>query len=306
MCWNTVRETLISAVALTRDSSAGTAWVDQLPSAADGDLLGVCLAIDLISGATKPETVAQIVDDVRDEDGDARSKFYQAVNRCVPSVRCQSRLTLSTPDAVSYMRIIELGDFILYYLRPVYPYTTDPADVATVRRLFLRRTPRPLGDITNPWSGRHQIVWVIPEQEVQAALTRSVTGNDAAVELADRLGLALNGGVGPGNALELIAVTYPTSFESDHGIQCHQPTTFDANWSAPGTLYVSHGRNDGWGRTRSCSGTRQQMPERVHSELPRLTDGFSLTPIGVAPPPSTDRSAILDEACHRLDTAAGI
>lgn len=304
MCWQAARETLMGAVVLTRNSSAGTAWLEQLPDAVDGDLLGICLAIDLISGAIASKTIAEIIDDLPDGNGDARSKFYDAVNRRVPSVRCQSQLTPTTVEPTSYVRVIELGDFILYYLRPTYPYTTDPADVATVRRLFLQRTPRPLGDITNPWSGRHQIVWVVPQQEVQNVLVASANANVAAAELADRLGLALNGGVGPNNALELLAVTYPLSFESDHGIRCHQPTSLDANWGNLETLYVSHGRDDGWGRTRSCGGTRPGMPERVHSEIPRLNDGFTLSALGVTAPPSTNRSNILDDACGRLTVAA--
>jgi hypothetical protein len=302
MPWEEVQNVLMGAIALMRDEAAGKSWLDGLPTSEDGDLLGICLAIDVVSDATPKSVLAGALDGLG-VGLDSRSRFHDAVNNHAPTLRCQSQLMPKTPEGVVYVRILELGDFIEYYLRPVYRYTTDPSDVATVRRLFLRKTPRALGDIRNPWSGRHQVVWVLPQREVLEAIKPPRSADDAATELADRLGLALKGGVGPGNGLELVAVTYPATFEADYATRCRQPRVFDAAWEAPGTLYMSHGREDNWGRTRSCTGTKPQMSERVHPELRSISDAFSLTHVGVARPPATDRSTMVLEAYERLKAA---
>jgi hypothetical protein len=79
---------------------------------------------------------------------------------------------------------------------------------------------------------------------------------DAATVLNDALGL----GFPPrSSGAELVAVQYPRGVPTD----CGQPRTLHADWEGL-NFFMPYGRQDGWGRTQSCSGTLSPMRERVH------------------------------------------
>ena len=284
-----------------REPAVGVKWVECLSTSEDGELLGICLAIDLEAESVTPSQIALVLDGVS-KNKDARAGFYAAVQHHEPTVRCASRHLADPADFEAvYVRIMELGDFITYYLKEPYGYNTEPADVETVRKLFLRAEGRTLGDINPPWSGKHQIVWVVSRRDILGDGPPRVLGDDAAANLADILGLGMKGGVGPGNSLEIVMVVYPPDFEMTFATRCRQPTAFDANWETAGTLYMSEGRGNAWGLTRSCSGRPDGLPERVHPELARIDRSFVLYPLGVTIPPKVDRTRMNDQAYDRLE-----
>ena len=302
MNWDDVLLILRPALELTVSSTRANEWIEGMRATDDGELLGICLAIDVRNGAIDRSDLAAVVSAVVPT-GDGRRDFSQAMD-IVGRPLCATRLRdkAPTPDTV-YARVLELGSFIHYYLRPQYHYSaTEPNDVAEVRRVFFGNGTQRchLGDINETWSGEGSLIWVLDKEDLQT-VAEHVPSDTAATSLCEDLGLHLPDGVGILGYPELLLVTYPSDFESSFDRRCVQPTTFDANWARDDIHYISFVKRDQWGRTRSCSGAKPiAVKERVHLEFDGLTDDFYAEIVGCATPPTSDRSTITAHAYARL------
>jgi hypothetical protein len=79
--WEMVRALLALVIALCSPPSRGRKWLTELEKSDEGRRLGVCLAIDLSSGALDPQTVAEIVNSPRKGGWSAPAAFAKAVER---------------------------------------------------------------------------------------------------------------------------------------------------------------------------------------------------------------------------------
>jgi hypothetical protein len=303
MAWNQAKAVLIERVIpLMREPANGTTWIINLENEAsckDGRRLGVCMAIDVLSGALEPKVFASVLDMVDQDEIDARRAFGIAFDKFPDkeSLVCVSNLVAPPLEADDfYMRILLLRDFIEYYVSPNNPHSFDPADVEDVRlSYFGENAPSDLSDIETWWTGLNGVVWVMSHSEY-VALTSGMQPNERGTILNDALGL----GKGPSRAVndgvELVAVRYPNSFTH----ACSQPSTLDAYWVNYSWYYLSYTKEDGWGRTQSCSGTAGAIRERVHRGFEGLSADFSGLHVGGITNVTEAREKLLTEGYRRL------
>jgi len=208
---------------------------------------------------------------------------------------CTSQLRPNPHDAdVTYARVLELGDFIEYYVGR--GYTSSPTQVHRIKTMYFDRVGGVnLGEIEGWWQSRLPSVWVMQFDDLEDLL-RGVRGDRRGTVVCDAMGLNIYEGLAPDGRPDLVAVIYPKPFS----VGCRQPSTLDAWWIDSGRFYVSYLKVDNWGRTHSVSGTCGSQRERVHSLFKDLTRGFKTYYIGIATPPVEDRDALLDAAYQRF------
>lgn len=294
----------VIALMAAPNQPTGHAWLNSLPNCMDGELVGVCIAIDIASEALDPHTFASILDNLKSSPKNARLRFAEAIDShaCKRDFVCASKLDappLRCPD--HYVRVLELRRFITYYAGPSFGYSDlDPADVEEVRRIFFTKSTS-LGSIKEWWAGKNGRVWVTSKRELEQ-LVEKYPGEDAASLFNDALGLGYANGAGKDNLPEIVAVNYPLNFS----IGCTQPTTLDAWWEDEGKFYISNGREDGWGKTQSCSGSYDKVRERVHSEFKNLTSDYFTCYFGIAKVPIKNRNALMEEAYERFEVGISV
>jgi hypothetical protein len=303
--WERVEKVFASEVlALMKSPDSGTTWLQGLRSDPEGIRLAVCITIDLLSGALDGSLVADILNHV---DPDCESSV-QEFGRALDDHPRFPELILASQCAVpeldegdQYVRVMYLRDFATYYVWATDPqYFADKVDLQDLKRQYFSR---PVEFRTDRWwSGARRIVWVTARSELDA-LARTPDGGELTAEqqataVADGLGL----GPPVTSEGELVAICYPAGF--DRFLAFRQPTSLDAGWQRQ-SFYLSYLRDDGWGRTHSCSGERDPARERVHSQFKGLGSGFVTRSIGRVRPPPTNRAALLHAAVERLEKVLG-
>ena len=300
MCWVKVQEVLLeSVVASMNDTDKGKEWLRKLDVCEEGRRLGICIAIDVLSGALQAQTFADILDLVDETKANARHAFAEATGDPPPAhLICASKFaTPAVSGTEVYVRVLELGAFIDFYVGPVlHKSSLDPEDVNDVRiDFFTDGAEEDWPDINVEWSGRFPRVFVTSLEELEALL-EGVGADKRGEVVNDSFGFGFKEGVGEDHLPELVAVKY-----ADHvGTQFYQPTTFDVSWVDVGGYYLSYGAKDQWGRTQSCSGTHPAVRERIHRGFSDTISRYKGLYIGVAKVPAPNRDKLLEEGCHRL------
>jgi hypothetical protein len=303
----TAAETINSMLApLTSANTTLKEWVAALERTPDGQILAASLAIDLRSGAVEASTLATVLAhmDAHYSQDDAVFAFESAGMTAGLQSRivCGSCFHSSGTTDSQYVRVTELGHFVRSHLIP-WGFTADPGDIEEVRSIFDRVGTLTLNDSMGSLSGRKALVWVAAQDDVDRELAAG-TSRSAGHVLNDALGLGYRRGSGVHGEPEFVAVRYPRDFADRCSTDAHQPTSLDATWIAGEVYYISTGRNDGWGRTHSCSGTRAPIRERVHMNVDQIDSSFSATLLGPATPDvQFDPSARMREAYTRLTAA---
>jgi hypothetical protein len=292
--WEHVIQILSPVFDLMADHAKGARWLEEAKVTNNGQRLAVCLAIDIASGALDRTLAASILDRLQSGAKDAEANFASIQGESTSFTSSFSARVPST--SIPYVRVLELGDFILYYL----PATAETLDEVSVERVRLKYLSDPegysLGEITAWWSGSRDTVWITSSEDVEW-LKQQYPAGEFASTLMDALGLTFSHGVGSGGKFELVAVTYPT----DAPVACWQPTALDSGWARGGGFYLSYVKQDNWGRTQSCSGDLPSIRERIHKKFQGLTDDFYLRGIGNTGKPPADEVKLLQAAYERLD-----
>jgi hypothetical protein len=271
----------------------GIRWMQGLHTCKDGYLLGVCIAIDVESGALDPKTYADILDGLRLPLKDARLAFGRVV-RSQRFLGLTNFVSTKLNPTDSYVRIMDLVDFIEYYIHPDFKLTSSPRDIHIVKAMFFKkRPPASLSLIRNWTAGPTGRVWIISNKEYKS-LVRGKGEREGSTLLNDAVGLGYKRKVG--KEPEIIALLYPPKFS----VGVYQPTSLDAQWVRPGGYYVAFGEYDSWGRTHSVSGIHQPVSERIHSLFKGLTHEYRLETVGASRPIKPDRGKLLEEAFRRL------
>jgi hypothetical protein len=277
-------------------------WIEQIEveeNSKDGWRLGVCLAIDLESGALDPEIVETILNAVDPNETDARKAFGIAVSGHPENDRfiCSSSLTANPlAQSDSYLRVFTIRNFMRFHVNPNNPHVFDPADVEDVRTSYFEEgATSDLTDIEGSWTGGNGIVWVMSYNDF-LELTRGKSREEKGTLINDALGLNYGPSQATNDGNELVAVKYPPEFSNT----CLQPTTLDADWRKDDGFYLSYLKKDGWGRTQSCSGNEAPIRERVHKGLDGLSVDYVGLTVGPIGPLTPSRANLQTEAYRRL------
>jgi hypothetical protein len=297
--WNEVRKYLDREIIQgMKDKKKGLAWLKELPRNQFGELLGICMAIDVVSGAVLRDTFSSILDYLKPPFINAKSAYYNAQLKhpTTEDFVCASRFNSPLlPSTDSYVRVMEIESFTTYYGGPALGLSSlDPSDVARVRKRFFRRTTN-LHQIDRWYSGVNGRVWVMSKNEF-SSICRGIPTDAHASILNNRLGLGFKRGGGPNGEPEMVAIEYPNNFS----VGCKQPTMLDHAWNGNLNWYVSDQDRDGWGTTQSCCGTQKGIRERVHSKFKNLTSDFLTIYIGLANPPPMNNIELIAEAYKRF------
>lgn len=299
--WQEIRTFLTRRIAGSRGKQAQSfkSWLRKLEKNPQGRILAASMAIDLVSGALEADDLASVFKDMDPAEEPASVAFAKALDEEPYSSRfvCCSRFPEPPDDATPhlYVRILEMDSFITYYLAPTYGYSQAQDDRVEIYNSFLKEgfDFTKLDDLDVEWTGERGRVWVLPRANFESIIKNHAA--DAATVLNDALGLGYSKGGGPSGKPEFVAVFYPEKFPE----KCRQPTFADAQWRRRG-FYLSNGKDDAWGRTHSCSGLREPVPERVHRGVPKFSgEGFSVNRIGFATPPLMDFEKLLEAAYER-------
>lgn len=298
MDWDDVKKLLLSQViALMGTPSQGEEWLASLEKCADGERLGICMAIDVLSEAIDPQKFADIIERIDPKDPDVREAFGKAINQppnCYSHI-CSSNFYPGGPETgLVYVRIMELGDFITFCVDR--GYTRSRSHVKRIRTMYFDRGGVKLGGVRKWFRGRLPNVWVTSFDELHR-LIDGVRADQRGTVVYDAFGLTIKNGVGGRNKPELIGVKYPENFS----VGCSQPTTLDAWWVDAGGYYLSYGKDDAWGRTQSLTGGRPVQRERVHSHFKNLTPGYETYYIGIASRPVGMPKELLRQGYLRLE-----
>lgn len=284
---------------IVRDKSSLIHWLNNLKNSEDGQQLGICLTIDLLSGSLRDHLIATILASVNFGDPDARKAFGEALEAHPERDIFYFVSMLSSPSLRSdaYVNVLHINKFITCYAHPAHGILLSPDGIAeTKRRYFCSANGRSMEDAKIWWPGRRGIVWVTSKMDYEAKLNSASPTSRASV-LKDALGLTRPHWLEKGGMYELVAVLYPESF----GHPCLQPTSLDVWWRDPGHFYLSYGEYDGWGRTQSCSGKESAMRERIHRGFEGLGDGFRAFYVGIVTDEVANRDLLLPEAYSRVE-----
>lgn len=277
------------------DPTEAKAWLNQVEQSDTGFTLCASVAVDLLSGAVTPETYATVFGALR-ATGDSYADFAAALaatpDRPTYWCACLHRSEVLRGNH-HYVRVLSLRGFIDYYLKTTFSLNSFGSDLNTVRRaLFSDRASKfSLGKIRSWWTGGTPVVWTTSSRSL-SDLTQAMRPDDRATKINDALALGYRAGE------ELVAVHYPPG--ADKTVSFVQPTVLDSKWNSPG-FYLSYRRHDGWGRTQSCSGHKDQMPERVHGHFKNLTEEYWVEYIGSIETQRLDRAKLRREARRRLE-----
>jgi hypothetical protein len=301
MSWSIVAARLQAFLTpVLNDPTRFHAWLAVASGVPEAIRLGACLAIDLKSGALNPKTVGQVFDLLPLAEPDPVAAFEQAfgLHSLATTLVCSSELHcdyLNPPD--HYIRFLTLAEFVTYLVGPTHGVLPDAAGAAWVMKRYFSPGPTGLQTVRQIYAGRKGVVWIASAQEINA-LVVGRTHDDAATFLNDALGLGKGPGI-LGAKTELVSIEYPEGF--DKAVACRQPCTFDAWWGCSTWYFLSYGKVDGWGRTRSCSGNADELRERVHGSINKLTDEYKASFIGYVTPAIPNRGKLTLAALDRFN-----
>ena len=141
--WKDIRAFLkAEIVTRMKDKPRGLDWLKGLRTSKDGERLGVCMAIDVLSQALAPELFAEILDRVNVKIGDSRVAFAQALEKFIDDrFNCPSKFrTEPGTDGEPYVRVLNMDGLIRYYIAPSYiTPTAKPHQWRHLRKEVLRR-----------------------------------------------------------------------------------------------------------------------------------------------------------------------
>ena len=119
------------------------------------------------------------------------------------------------------------------------------------------------------FSGKRELVWVTPTEEVESVRGQNADATELACILRDVLGLNHHW-----IDSVLIELQYPPEVVA--GLQLSGPTFFDGGRSV---IFRTRSSDDGWGRAVDLRSMEDGLPEAVHRPLPFTAD-FRLRRIG--------------------------
>jgi hypothetical protein len=294
-------------------------WIIGLETAEDGERLGACLAIDLISEALSPAWVQAVLERLNFRQVDARWAFGVALEEHPEHeqlLMLSGTASASSPDE-GYAHVMPVQKFITSYAGPADGYTSLSTDsIAEVkRRYFSEGTGTTLEDIDIWWTGKTGLVWVTSGNDLLSIMSSAAPGQveatlqntigsvrpspGVASAVKNALGLVRPWILPEGLEYYLIAIQYPLEFPH----RCAPPTTLDAYWTHPGQYYLSWHKPDGWGRTHNCLGERPHLRERVHQVFEGLGEGYRAFALGAVKVGPESRPGLLDEAYRRFAEA---
>lgn len=279
-----------------------------LPASSKGKLLATCMAIDIVAEALSPPQIAKIFDKLADGPNDICDRIADDLTKAeFDALNCASRLEcppLAEGDA--YVTVMEISSFMRKFVKPNTGEELSPDEIQRACRMFFEGDCD-LSSLAKCELGKSNRLWVFPKSQFEQLRERmSRDAGKGAQILIDALGMSYRRGFGVGNLLHLVAIIHPAGRECG----AKQPTAFDAHWRETHVQFISFGKEDGWGRTYSCTGSRyfesddEGMPrERVHRDQSGLL-GFTGKSLGYAGPlGNITQEMVLNAALKRFARA---
>ena len=274
-------------------------WARRLRESIRGGLLMTSIAIDVRADAVPIDTFVEIVNWW--PYAEAFDPCLHLANALTQDVTkryiCISRHQAEDHTDNDYVRIVELGSFIEYFVRPNTGSNLTHDEVWDLWESF--KEEGDLSGFERWWCGGRGRTWVLPLEEYHNLDSQKEESNPGTV-FFDSLGIAYQDGFGRKHEPFALAMVYPPRFKRA-GCSFAQPTALDANWASDAVFYVSSGKADAWGRTKSCIGAKRECRERVHGRFKPLTPDFKVIEIGSsAPMEVSDGRHVLHAALERF------
>lgn len=304
--WNAVTSELADYLSTrVADPAALALWINRLKHAEGGEHLGLCLSIDLMTGALPAELVAELINRVGSTYANARKAFARAVAAYPKPLTLLSRYKHSHPhssDPVAYVRLLTVRDCLRFYSG--YSFG-DEADRRFLRALMQRHLDDwfPLVESTYKGGGAGGDVFVAAWDDVRGVVSDvGLSEAQRAVRIQDSYGLAYSR-----LPLDMVYLKYdvPASGTALSHVLFAQPTTLSTSWEQPGTFFLT-GRDRfplGWGETQSCTGAYGGQRERVHTALEGAERLYFACWLGPIDEVVLDRPRHLREAYARFAAA---
>ncbi len=278
-------------------SGSVSEWLDGLNATPDDQRLAISLAVDLKNGAYSEETkllIAEILD-LLDHSAVDRSAEFGLKLEGHPKrqdLYCTSRF-IGPDSADLYVCVMSLARFITC-AGSAFGFTDNVEDKNRLRKRFgAEFRARALAGYGTWWGGENRIVWVTCARRFIENWGEMDPAKRASA-IKDALGIATKPHIFVAYPVEYVGVEYPSEF----GRPTHQPTALDAWWQDSGQWYLSYGKLDSWGRTRSISGTHEPQVERVHRafQFEQVGSNYSIWYLGTAVESVQDQKALLRAA----------
>jgi hypothetical protein len=290
--------------------SHGYNWITRLESSDHGKRLGACIAIDYSSGAVDTEKLLFLLNYMAKNVApapigtltDGTIEFLTAVdlNPRPDDFVCCSTLPLS-PMAVTdrYERILSIQDFVTYYGMRYGLVPGAASDLECLEVFFNEDSGFGLADI-DYWGGARGRIWVTSSEALRKFMSEC-TDDEVCRRVNDALGLGKSDSTG--RSPTMVSVMYPAGFELLRGAQ---PTVFDGGLICYQNFFISFRKDNGWGRTHSCSGKELEHLERVHAPFGPLSADFEMRRVGNSSDPVTkDPSKLLKASLKRFEDQEG-
>ncbi len=300
--WKDVRKFLKDKViSQMKDQARGNSWLEGLGLSTDGQRLGVCIAIDILSDALEPKIFAEIIERVDLKIGDSQVAFARAVEKLTddrfnsPSKHRREAET----EGDHYVRVLRMDELIRYYIGPttITPIRKLHQLRHYVKTYFEDNEQLTLGEFDRCWCGNRERAWVLEREEYERLRDDAAkAGVGLPTLLMDVLGFG-NLPTIENHLPEVVAVFYPSKIP----VHSAQPTAVDAGWISKGGFYVSYYNEDRWGRTQSSSGKLDPVKERVHPKIEALTDEYVAVRLGTPVQPTVNTKIILNTAFARAE-----
>lgn len=293
---NCLRDKLLDHISDPGLKDQVDAWIQRIIKRNDRDekRFLICLAIDLNVDFIPAQTIINVFSklDFSKSEFEVITDFDEILAKPGSSHFAHSACRLFSHNKDQYACVLYWTKIFRKYIQAKSKSLLPPSKRDEKRiydRFFLENTAG-LRDLEN-WAGWKGIVWVLPYNELLDFLRSALPDAAIANLLIDILGINPPE-LTPSDVFEydkLYYIRYPSDFSET----CHQPTTLCGYWKEPHGLYLSYGREDGYGRTYANSDKESIVRERVHTWGSWNHDDFELLEIGC--PDASMRRVISDK-----------
>ena len=289
-------------------------WLRQLQDDGDGDLLALCLGIDIATHEKLTPLYINLIDDcvVFTPASSPRLAFHQAMSAHKANAsdwiglakRCGGYGFGGEPEVHAH---ITAARFVAKF----FAYGSDAQeDIERLERFFKKRRGKarmPLQAREHLSGAPSQAVFVADLNDVSELVDAANDKKAAAAAIIDQYGLAY-----PFDSVRIVYFEYPKCPGSPQfdDIVFAQPTAISRSWySSTGEWFISASdrKPKGWGKTQNCTGlyeeSKRGKKERVHEGLTVPRKAYLAHWIDEVSVPPLDRTCLIEEAWKRYDEA---
>ena len=301
MDWKNVEtfftDNILNVTTSKEDYEKGLKWLKKLSLTQDGKRLATCIVIDIKCKAIKVEIYSSLISSIKDVYLDPMHAFDEACRSF--SVYPRSNYGQKNEATVDdlYVRVMTGSTFFKQY-QLIEPDGGLYRDYFDLKKHKLPNIENKINLSLSKWVNRSKnIAWIQPIKEFKEILADN-NDESLATIVADKFGLPIE--FTNEEDYTLLCLSFDKKYFKE---QCFQPTAFEGSWKYFGGFYISHYKEDEWGRTCSISGNCSCSKERIYQEFNINEIPISIKEIGFAKKISENRNNLLNEAFSRFNRA---